>query len=475
MVQRTYKAISRPLNQGKRAVLADLAESFASEKQRWLMELQKPENPVQANRYKSFCAQVITHADYQSPYGLSKRMAKAALRSACMTMQSYWGGVLGRCSTLIFRRSDWDAETKREHANKLLLRNVPDILAGKHGAYLRRILHRERGAYPVVKSARSLLLDSSLYRVFEEKDGALFISVTTKQRGARVVIPLLGKVAIHGDIRLVLVGDHVEVHVCSEVHAGTPDTGVIEAIDKGYTEAFTNQDGETFGIGLGDQLTRASNWLNRKMKNRHRLHAYEKSLRDTDARKAAVIRKHNLGTQKLDARMRKAKVTAERIVNEGLNQFFRQKHPEVLVSEDLTHQFRFKNGKKVNRRLSGWIKGVIAERVQFKALAAGCRHEIVNAAYSSQACPNCGFVDGSNRKGDVFECLHCGHAAHADRVAAKNLLARWRDPEITRYTPYRKVKAILLDRFHRWLQPGPESGLGSVPARRLSAGDNASI
>lgn len=201
MPKRTYQVISRPLNLGKRGLLADLAASFSAEKQRWLMELQKPENLTQAGRYMAFCEQAITRTDYQSPYGLSRRLAKAALRSACMTMAAYWGGVLERCASLVLKRSEWDLARKREHLKKLTLANVPAILAGRHGAYLRRLLRRERKAYPVVKQARSLLLDSGLYRVFEEGN-ALYIAVTSKRRGSRIVVPLRGKAAITGDLRL---------------------------------------------------------------------------------------------------------------------------------------------------------------------------------------------------------------------------------------------------------------------------------
>ncbi len=35
-----------------------------------------------------------------------------------------------------------------------------------------------------------------------------------------------------------------------------------------------------------------------------------------------------------------------------------------------------------------------------------------------------GAADAGNRKGAVFRCLHCGHEAHADVNAAKNILAR---------------------------------------------------
>ena len=64
----------------------------------------------------------------------------------------------------------------------------------------------------------------------------------------------------------------------------------------------------------------------------------------------------------------------------------------------------------------------------------------------------------------MFQCLDCGYGEYADRVAAINLLARSDDPEVTRYTPYREVRSILLERFHRRLET-PQGG--TVPGRTL--------
>ena len=54
---------------------------------------------------------------------------------------------------------------------------------------------------------------------------------------------------------------------------------------------------------------------------------------------------------------------------------------------------------KVNRRLSSWIRGRLQDRVAFKALAEGFRHEQVNPAYGSQIVLTCEFVDRGNRNG----------------------------------------------------------------------------
>jgi hypothetical protein len=119
--------------------------------------------------------------------------------------------------------------------------------------------------------------------------------------------------------------------------------------------------------------------------------------------------------------------------------------------------------KKMSRQVSLWPRGILQERTDFKASAAGCRREQVNPAYTSQMCPHCGFVNGKNRSGDRFECLNCGHGQDADRVAAMNLKARRTDPDITLWTPKERVKIILLDRF----AASHDAQHGELAARRL--------
>ena len=108
------------------------------------------------------------------------------------------------------------------------------------------------------------------------------------------------------------------------------------------------------------------------------------------------------------------------------------------------------------RQVSLWPRGVLQERTEFKASAAGCRREQVNPAYSSQLCPQCSFVNGKNRTGDTFQCLNCGHADDADRVAAQNLKSRRTDPDITLWTPKERVFEILTGRFTAALETSSE-------------------
>jgi putative transposase len=53
---------------------------------------------------------------------------------------------------------------------------------------------------------------------------------------------------------------------------------------------------------------------------------------------------------------------------------------------------------------------------------------LVNPAYTSQTCNPCGHVDPKNRESQAaFECTSCGHRAHADVNAAKNILDKYQN------------------------------------------------
>jgi len=69
----------------------------------------------------------------------------------------------------------------------------------------------------------------------------------------------------------------------------------------------------------------------------------------------------------------------------------------------------------------------------------------VNAAYTSQMDSKTGRLEG-RRIGDKFYHGN-GEVSHADTNAAVNIKYRADDTEISLYTSFREVKAILLDRL----------------------------
>lgn len=76
----------------------------------------------------------------------------------------------------------------------------------------------------------------------------------------------------------------------------------------------------------------------------------------------------------------------------------------------------------LNREIlaAGW--GQLLRMIAYKAEDAGRQVIAVDPRHTSQTCHQCGHVDKANREGVTFHCLGCGHTAHADVNAARNIL-----------------------------------------------------
>ena len=129
---------------------------------------------------------------------------------------------------------------------------------------------------------------------------------------------------------------------------------------------------------------------------------------------------------------------------------------KVIAVEDLTAPIAgSKFSKHINRRLSAWTKGMIATALDSISRRRGSSVILVNSAYilrlaqyvASQMDSRYGVLLGK-RSGDSFYCFD-GVVLQADENAARNVLARLYDSEISRWTPYQQVKSILLERTER--------------------------
>ena len=69
----------------------------------------------------------------------------------------------------------------------------------------------------------------------------------------------------------------------------------------------------------------------------------------------------------------------------------------------------------------GRAGGLLVRRLEDKAPG---RVEKINAAFTSQRCSACGYVDAESRESQArFACTACGFACHADVNAARNIAA----------------------------------------------------
>jgi IS605 OrfB family transposase len=205
--------------------------------------------------------------------------------------------------------------------------------------------------------------------------------------------------------------------------------------------------GDFHGEGLGEVLSLESDYLSIKYQNRNKIKAVLKKVEQKNPKKAKRIKKHNLGRKKLNRRSRRHQAKVKTIVFTAVNRVVDK--AETIVCEDLTKSFKSRNlGKNTNRRLSGWVKGLMAEAIDIVASRRGSRVVQVNAAGTIQICSKCGCF--GKLPYDKFHCASgCGAVMIAPLNAAVNVKARLDDKELHRWLPFQKVKQILLERCRR--------------------------
>lgn len=460
---RCVKRQTVPLNIGKETAIQDLCKAYAREKQHWLSLLRGNYFQALLGNHRKIRNHFVKEG-YQSVSGLQARHWKLALQDAVETWDKYWQALFVKIRSRIFRRRFEENASRYayflingyEQFAALMRGDIPDApfelkkeskwqIAG----YVRRQVVRLKGKAPVVKKSRIVKFDADCYDTFEH-EGRQYINLMSLEKRKRITLPLEGKSKILGTLTVVLAKEGVHIHTSQEFSKKTIPSQTTIAVDLGYTEVMTDQEGERYGNGFGKILTKRSDSTSQKNQQRNKLHALKKKHPSPKKRKS--IRKYNLGKKKFNRKKEKWQAQTEDKINQAIHQLIRTKQPSILITEDLSHIFTYEKSPIMNRRLSSWLRGKIQSRISFKALAEGFRHEQVNPAYGSQICPKCDFVDQKNRIADKFTCLHCRHEDMADRVAAIEYAKRFGDQEITLYTPYRKVKTILLDRFHRRLE-----------------------
>src|SRR5215831_13985033 len=85
-----------------------------------------------------------------------------------------------------------------------------------------------------------------------------------------------------------------------------------------------------------------------------------------------------------------------------------------------------KRARRANRHASKWAFAELQEMLTYKAILAGSVCIKVDADYTSQACPRCGYTSRANRPqhGLLFLCQQCHYRLHADLVGARNTALR---------------------------------------------------
>lgn len=424
----TRIAYSKNLNQGKYEHLQGIAERLGLLRSEiW-------------QRYGSIAGVGVTHRQVRDQrlaegrqFDVPARLWKETLRDTMADIVMYREAAKVKVRRAIRQRSRDDAERKRMYTALKYDRWPND-------PYLSRMMRRYC-LHGHTKVRNQIVLDVQCYTAFSFK-GQAWIDVMSRDRGNRIAIPLNTDRLPTGTLRLILRDGRIEVHytvdaetACSTKPCGKQTLGV----DKGYTEAFTDSDGETHGAGLGQVLSAESDYLKVKYQRRNKL----KAIAEAKPKKRDKIIRNNLGRQKMDRRRRKHTQRVRDIAFKAAHSIADK--AAVVAAEDLTTPMAAKSYKKdQKRRLAGWVKGDLAEALTLVLQRRGSALRILNCAYTSQIDNRYGILLGS-RNGDRFYCFD-GVVLDADHNAALNILARLDDREIEQYTPYLEVRRILLER-----------------------------
>ena len=151
----------------------------------------------------------------------------------------------------------------------------------------------------------------------------------------------------------------------------------------------------------------------------------QRTLAEFNALNGRIIRRRNDWIEKTTTTLAKANIL---IALEDLDVQAMTKRPKPKPDPDKPGRC-LHNGAKAKAGLDRSILsncwGRILKRLDDKMDANGGNLVIVPAAYTSQACHQCGHVASENRDSQaVFHCVECGYEANADINAAMNILGR---------------------------------------------------
>ena len=517
MMKRTVRLATLPLNRRKYSELLSLVASYTEAKRSFVSRLRSPSMWALLDRGESF----RDHAKAQGwyPAGANVHLIDQAAFDAADTWVRHIEACLARADVKarVWRR--FADEDTRHYAYACLARygsigeimsgGVPAIptvtLAEKTRVAVASYLHRTiRSAinrtWPSVFQARSMALDSTLYSVVEvERPGRTpayrqYVRVIGATPRSRIALPLAGRSRVSGNIRVVLDQDHKRafVHVAYNAASLGAATGPPVAIDWGITEVCTDDSGVHHGTSYGEALVSMTEHRNTTSKARGKLRAITK--KDAGSKRARHIARYNLGTKKQKARLRRSKAQLRTIAGAAIKEVvygegnrtrsrgrvprFATQRPRSIITEDLSHLRGKAKSKKVSRMCASWARTENEERITVHAYVGGSDVKTVNAAYSSQTCPDptCGYVSSNNRHGDTFHCRNpywdCAWQGDADHVAAMNIKARIEDREISRFTAHTEVRKILEKRFLR-RKESRTGGTGVPTDGTASDGDRA--
>jgi IS605 OrfB family transposase len=137
-----------------------------------------------------------------------------------------------------------------------------------------------------------------------------------------------------------------------------------------------------------------------------------------------ILSRKKRGSKALKATLRRRDCEVNRALN-GLD-FSGIKVLAVEALKNVKYKSRQKSkmATKAMNRVQWWSYPRTISKLQRLSEERGICMVEVPPAYTSQTCPECGFVHKENRHGDLFKCIKCAYEDHSDIVGAVNIQRR---------------------------------------------------
>jgi hypothetical protein len=174
-----------------------------------------------------------------------------------------------------------------------------------------------------------------------------------------------------GTLRVILRDGRIEIHYAVTVEHANDCGEATVGVDKGYSEVLVDSDGEHHGSGLGELLGSESDYLKEKNRRRAKLRAIAKNT--ANERKRQNILANNIGRKKLTNRAKRTCARIRTVVFNAAHKVVDK--AATIAAEDLTASMAGRKfSKNINRRLSAWTKGTIAEALTSVSQRRGSSH-----------------------------------------------------------------------------------------------------
>jgi putative transposase len=214
------------------------------------------------------------------------------------------------------------------------------------------------------------------------------------------------------------------------------EKGKTIALDKGLCTLLASDEGDLLGrnwkdflLKIDEKLVSLSAYRQKHLKEDYRYSYREKVLR-----------------QKV-----KGYLTTE--VNRIFNQLIKTHHPAKIILEQADF-FTIQASKRMNRLLRNMGERIIKQKLESLKQEYGITVEYREAAYSSQECSACGYIDKRNRVSQAkFCCLACGFKCHADVNGAR--VIKFRRSETVTDSTATSRKHLLLKRIEAFQEQMP--------------------